>query len=91
MRVPSSPFVTAGVTSSTGELLAEVPNSRCFSILSLFLRLRLMTTSGTLTDVLRLLLQGAGKPLESLARQESGSVTGARAKDAVSVPRLSLQ
>lgn len=57
----------------------------------LFLCLCLMTMSGTLTDAVCLLLQGAGMALESLARQESGSVTGARAKDTVSIPRLSLQ
>lgn len=50
-----------------------------------------MRTSGTLTDAFHLLLQRAGMPLESLARQESGSVTGARAKDIVSIPGLSLQ
>lgn len=50
-----------------------------------------MTTSGTLTDAFCLLLQRAGMAPESLARQERGYVTGARAKDIISVLRLSLQ
>lgn len=69
----------------------RLPSTGCFFILLLFLHLFLMTTSGTLTDAFCLLLQRAGMASESLARQERGYVTGARAKDIISVLRLSLQ
>lgn len=71
--------------------MAEAPSTGCFFILLLFLYLFLMTTSGTVTDALGLLFQRAGMASESLARQEREYVTGARAKDIISVLRVSLQ